>query len=100
MMCDEVAARYAICASRGSSDWFRCHADANVAKQGFTTIAERVNLVTSVIRDVCRMRLAFSTDGTKLSHSPSALSRRITLAPIPAGRALDHFTRTNMSPNY
>src|SRR5258705_11421169 len=74
MMCDEVAARYAICASRGSSDWFRCHADANVDKQGYTTISERVNLVTCVIRDVCRIRLAFSEDRPNLTH-PRRLSR-------------------------
>src|SRR5712664_1211111 len=30
-----------------SSDWFRCHADANLGGRGYTTISERVNLVTS-----------------------------------------------------
>jgi hypothetical protein len=36
----------------------------------------------------------------QLEPSPSALSRWRMLAPIPAGRASDHFTRTNMFPNY
>src|SRR5580700_8797355 len=36
----------------------------------------------------------------QLEPSLSALSRRMMLAPIPAGRARDHFTRTNISLSY
>ena len=72
----------------------------NVGGRGCTTISEGVNMVTSVIRDVCRMRPAVSTGRDRLKPSPSALSRRIMLAPIPACRARDHFTQANMPLNY
>jgi hypothetical protein len=69
--------------SRRKTVVFRCHVDANVGGRGYTTISERVNLVTSVICEVCRMRLDVSTDGGQLEPSPSARSMRMMLAPIP-----------------
>src|SRR5712664_3195172 len=41
---------------------FRCHADANVGGRGYTTISERVNLVTSETWEVCRTRVAIRSE--------------------------------------
>jgi hypothetical protein len=65
-----------------------------VNNAGYTTISERVNLVTSAIREV---GLAVSTDGGQLEPSLSARSRRMMFADPRWSRSRSFYSNKHVS---